>query len=589
MVSTLWLVGGGVLLYTFVAMALNSQGRLPDAVRVQGPITTIHTQRGKAFLNWLSEPKRFWRAWGNLGVGIALVVMIGSFGLVAFAALQAVQNPQPSPLNEPQNVLAIPGVNDFLPLSVAPEIIAGLVIGLVVHEGGHGLLCRVEDIDIESMGLALLAFIPIGAFVEPDESSRNDASRGGQTRMFAAGVTNNFAIAVLCFLLLFGPVAGAIGVAAGVPVGGSLPGSPARQAGLEEGAVIASVDGQSVADADEMQAVLANSSTEQVTVELRDGSRLDVTREVLVTTAVRSAPVDVNETITAVNGSEISTASGFERAVASRPVADLTVRGADGTRTETVPIGTYSLVAEDGALASGTDLSGGETMIVTEIDGERTVDFDDLSAVLNGREPGDTVTVTGYVGGFDGDRRTYEIELGGSGSDAVLGVRIQRGVSGLVVDDFGVDVYPAGTFLTILGGDGGGDLGGIQRAYLALVLPFASLTLPEVGYNFAGFVGPVTEFYTVSGPLGLLGAGGTFLLANLLFWTAWINLIIGQFNCVPAYPLDGGHILRTTTESVVSRLPVTDGRALTSAVTTTVSVVMILGLLVMVFGPRLLG
>ncbi|TSD15170.1 metalloprotease [Haloglomus irregulare] len=589
MVSTLWLVGGGVLLYTFVAMALNSQGRLPDAVRVQGPITTIHTQRGKAFLNWLSEPRRFWRAWGNLGVGIALVVMIGSFGLVAFAALQAVQNPQPSPLNEPQNVLAIPGVNDFLPLSVAPEIIAGLVIGLVVHEGGHGLLCRVEDIDIESMGLALLAFIPIGAFVEPDESSRNDASRGGQTRMFAAGVTNNFAIAVLCFLLLFGPVAGAIGVAAGVPVGGSLPGSPARQAGLEEGAVIASVDGQSVADADEMQAVLANSSTEQVTVGLRDGSQLEVTREVLVTTAVRSAPVEVNETITAVNGSEISTASGFERAVASRPVADLTVRGADGTRTETVPIGTYSLVAEDGALASGTELSGGETMIVTDIGGERTVDFDDLSAVLDGREPGDTVTVTGYVGGFDGDRRTYEIELGGSGSDAVLGVRVQRGVSGLVVDDFGVDVYPAGTFLTILGGDGGGDLGGIQRAYLALVLPFASLTLPEVGYNFAGFVGPVTEFYTVSGPLGLLGAGGTFLLANLLFWTAWINLIIGQFNCVPAYPLDGGHILRTTTESVVSRLPVTDGRALTSAVTTTVSVVMILGLLVMVFGPRLLG
>jgi membrane-associated protease RseP (regulator of RpoE activity) len=109
-----------------------------------------------------------------------------------------------------------------------------------------------------------------------------------------------------------------------------------------------------------------------------------------------------------------------------------------------------------------------------------------------------------------------------------------------------------------------------------------------VGYNFAGFVGPVTNFYTVSGPLGLLGAGFAFFLANLLFWTAWINLIIGQFNCVPAYPLDGGHILRTTTETVVSRLPVSNGRALTSAVTTTVSIVMILGLLVMVFGPRLL-
>jgi membrane-associated protease RseP (regulator of RpoE activity) len=588
MVSTLWLVGGGVVLYTLVAMALKAQGRLPEAIRVSGPITTIHTQRGKAFLNWLAGPKRFWRAWGNLGVGIALVVMVGSFALVAFAAISAIQNPTPTALNEPQNVLAIPGVNEFLPLSVAPEILTGLLIGLVVHEGGHGLLCRVEDIDIESMGLALLAFIPIGAFVEPDEASRNRASRGGQTRMFAAGVTNNFAVSVLAFLLLFGPVAGSISVAAGVPIGGSLPGSPAQDAGIDRGTVITSVDGEPVENADAMQAALSDSTADTVPVGLKGGGTATVQREVLVTVAVRDGPIAVNETITAVNGTDVSTVGSFEDAVESRAVADLTVRGANGTRSVTIPVGTYSLVAPDGALASGTDLSGGETVIVTSIAGERTVDFDDLSAVLDEREPGDTVPLTGYVGGFDGERRTFEVELGGSGSDAQLGVRVQRGVSGFVLDDFGVDVYPADTFLTVLGGDGGGGIGGIERAYLTLVLPFASLTLPNVGYNFAGFVGPVTNFYSVSGPLGLLGPGLVFLLANLLFWTAWINLIIGQFNCVPTYPLDGGHILRTSTETVVSRLPVSDGRALTSAVTTTVSLVMIVGLLVMVFGPRLL-
>jgi membrane-associated protease RseP (regulator of RpoE activity) len=588
MVSTLWLVGGGIVLYTLVAMGLKAQGRLPRAVRVSGPITTIHTQRGKAFLNWLAQPKRFWRAWGNLGVGIALVVMVGSFALVAFAAVSAIQNPTPTALNEPQNVLAIPGVNDFLPLSVAPEILTGLLIGLVVHEGGHGLLCRVEDIDIESMGLALLAFIPIGAFVEPSEASRNRASRGGQTRMFAAGVTNNFAISVVAFLLLFGPVAGSISVAAGVPVGGALQGSPAQDAGIDRGTVITSVAGEPVADADAMQATLAESRADSVPVELEGGETVTVQREVLVTVAVRDAPIAVNETVTAVNGSRVSTVGDFEDAVESRHVADLTVRNESGSRSVRLPIGTYSLVAPDGALAGQTGLSGGETVIVTAIDGNRTVDFDDLSAVLDARQPGDTVSVTGYVGGYDGERRTVEVSLGGSESDAQLGVRVQRGVSGFVLDDFGVDVYPADTFLTVLGGDGGGDLGGIERAYLTLVLPFASLTLPEVGYNFAGFVGPVTNFYTVSGPLGLLGAGVAFFLANLLFWTAWINLIIGQFNCVPTYPLDGGHILRTTTETVVSRLPVSNGRALTSAVTTTVSIVMILGLLVMVFGPRLL-
>ncbi len=588
MVSTLWLVGGGIVLYTLVAMGLKAQGRLPRAVRVSGPITTIHTQRGKAFLNWLAQPKRFWRAWGNLGVGIALVVMVGSFALVAFAAVSAIQNPTPTALNEPQNVLAIPGVNDFLPLSVAPEILTGLLIGLVVHEGGHGLLCRVEDIDIESMGLALLAFIPIGAFVEPSEASRNRASRGGQTRMFAAGVTNNFAISVVAFLLLFGPVAGSISVAAGVPVGGALQGSPAQDAGIDRGTVITSVAGEPVADADAMQATLAESRADSVPVEIEGGETVTVQREVLVTVAVRDAPIAVNETVTAVNGSRVSTVGDFEDAVESRHVADLTVRNESGSRSVRLPIGTYSLVAPDGALAGQTGLSGGETVIVTAIDGNRTVDFDDLSAVLDARQPGDTVSVTGYVGGYDGERRTVEVSLGGSESDAQLGVRVQRGVSGFVLDDFGVDVYPADTFLTVLGGDGGGDLGGIERAYLTLVLPFASLTLPEVGYNFAGFVGPVTNFYTVSGPLGLLGAGVAFFLANLLFWTAWINLIIGQFNCVPTYPLDGGHILRTTTETVVSRLPVSNGRALTSAVTTTVSIVMILGLLVMVFGPRLL-
>jgi membrane-associated protease RseP (regulator of RpoE activity) len=588
MVDTLWLVGGGIVLYTLVAMTLRARGLLPDSVRVQGPITTVHTQRGKAFLDWLATPRRFWRAWGNLGVGIALVVMIGSFALVAFAAISAVQNPQPSALNEPRNVLAIPGVNDFLPLSAAVEIIGGLLIGLVVHEGGHGLLCRVEDIDIDSMGIALLAFIPIGAFVEPDEASRKRASRGGQTRMFAAGVTNNFAVTVVAFLLLFGPVAGSLAVVSGVPVGGSLPGSSAREAGIDRGAVITGIEGQSVADADAMQAALANTSAGSVRVDLQDGDPVTVEREVLVTEATAGAPVDVNQTVTAVNGTAVATVGGFRDAVADRPVAELTVRDGDTTETVVSPIGTYSLVAEGGALASGAGVSPGDRVIVTSIAGERTLDFQDLSRVLDGYDPGDTVTVVGYVGGVDGERRSFEVELGGDDGESVLGVRVQRGISGFVVDDFGVDVYPAGAFLSILGGGDGGGLGGIERAYLTLVLPFAGLTLPNIGYNFAGFLGPVTNFYTVSGPLAALGPGVAFFVANLLFWTAWINLIIGQFNCVPTYPLDGGHILRTTTESVVSRLPVSDARAVTSAVTTTVSLVMIVGLLVMVFGPRLL-
>jgi membrane-associated protease RseP (regulator of RpoE activity) len=593
MVDPLVMVLAGVVLYTVLATVLDMRGLLPESIRVSGPITTLHTQRGRDFLEWASGPTRFWRAWGNFGVGIALVVMVGSFLLVGFAAVQAVTNPQPTALNEPRNVLAIPGVNQFLPLSAAAEIVAGLVIGLVVHEGGHGLMCRVEEIDIESLGLAFLAFVPIGAFVEPDEDSRRRASRGGQTRMFAAGVTNNFAVTVIAFALLFGPVAGSISVVAGLPVGGVLPGSAAGEAGLERGDVVASVDGVNVSGSAEFDAALAEADGRTVRLGLKRGGSVDVSRSLTVTGAAAGAPVGVNATIAAVNGSAVHTEEAFRSAVADRRVATLTVREGAETRNVTAPLGAYTLPM-DGEAFAAAGAPVGEPVIITSIAGQRTVDNAALSSVLDGYAPDEEVRIVGHV---DGERRTWNVTLGAqtdAGERAFLGVSVQPGVSGLAVDDLGVNVYPAGTFLGAIGGGGGEgpDLlpggGPIRRAYVALVLPFARLTIPGLGYSFAGFVGPVANFYQVNGPLGVLGTGAGLFVANLLFWTAWINLIIGQFNCIPAYPLDGGHILRTSTETVVSRLPVEDGRAVTRAVTTTISLVMLAGVFLMVFGPRLL-
>jgi membrane-associated protease RseP (regulator of RpoE activity) len=477
-------------------------------------------------------------------------------------------------------------------LSVAPEIVFGLLVGLVVHEGGHGLLCRVEGIDVESMGLVFLAVIPIGAFVEPDEESQRLASRGGRTRMFAAGVTNNFAITVIAFALLFGPVAGSISAVAGVPVGGVLPGSAAGEAGLERGDVVASVNGVNVSGSAEFDAALAGAEDRTVRVGLKRGEVVEIGRELTVTGATAGAPAEVNATIAAVNGSAVYTEDAFRSAIEDRPVATLTVRDDEGTTDVTTPIGAYTLPMEGEAFADA-GAPAGEAVIVTFIDGERTVDNAALSAALDGYAPGDEVRIVGYV---DGERRTWSVTLRSppGGESAFLGVSVQPGVSGLTVDDLGVDVYPAGTFLGAIGGSGGEGPnllpGGspIRRAYIALVLPFAGLTIPGLGYSFAGFVGPVAGFYEVSGLLGVFGTGAGLFVANLLFWTAWINLIIGQFNCIPAYPLDGGHILRTSTETVVSRLPVEDGRAVTRAVTTTISLVMLAGVFLMVFGPRLL-
>ena len=147
--TLLWLLVG-VLLYTTVAMALKSRGVLPSALRVSGPVLTVHTKRGRAFLDRMAAPRRLWRAWGNFGVGIALVIMVVSFFGVLFAAVTAVTDPGAvGGITRPQDALVIPGVNQFLPWAAAVDILVGLLVGLVVHEGGHGLLCRVENIEIE--------------------------------------------------------------------------------------------------------------------------------------------------------------------------------------------------------------------------------------------------------------------------------------------------------------------------------------------------------------------------------------------------------------------------------------------------------
>jgi membrane-associated protease RseP (regulator of RpoE activity) len=592
--NTLLWVLVGVLVYSLVAKALQIRGYLPSAVRLQGPIATIHTRRGRALLTRLARPKRLWRAYSNVGVGVALVIMAGMFALLLVQALTILRNPPaPSAVNQPQNFLVVPGVNDFLPLAVAPEIVFGLLVGLVVHEGGHGLLCRVEDIDIESMGVVLLAFIPIGAFVEPDEESQGSANRGARTRMFAAGVTNNFVLTAVAFALLFGPVIAAVGVAPGVAVDGAYEGSPASVEGIDHGDRITAVAGANVTTERDLNDALLAAEERTVAVEI-DGERtVRVERSLTVVGSVGGNPANLTVEddpieVTAVNGTPVHTRGEFRAAVADGTFARIETTAGE----RTIPVGAYITgVAPDGPLANASAPTNA-TMIVTGIDGQRVTSSADLARVLDGYQEGDRVTVRAYV---DGEFETYDVRLGENPRDGngFVGVDIFPGTSGLLITDFGVRSYPAGAYLELLGGSGGeasATFSGLTDSafalvYVALVLPLASIVLGIP--NFPGFTPAVTNFYVVQGPLAPLG-DGVFILANTLFWAAWVNLQLGLFNCIPGYPLDGGRILRMGAEAVVSRLPVSDSPRVVRTITTSIGLTMLASLVLMIFGPQLL-
>ena len=77
-----------------------------------------------------------------------------------------------------------------------------------------------------------------------------------------------------------------------------------------------------------------------------------------------------------------------------------------------------------------------------------------------------------------------------------------------------------------------------------LILPLAALE--PIG-------GSTVHYFVLSGPLAGLGVGGFWVLANLLYWLAWMNLLLGLSNSLPLVPLDGGLLFRDFMASVAAR------------------------------------
>ncbi|MFZ1902754.1 MAG: site-2 protease family protein [Methanoregula sp.] len=241
-----------VAIYAISAYFIYRKKLWTDHIIFYGPIMAIKTARVK-FFDKFTAVRSFFKVYGTVGVIVVIIVSV-FMTVMLFVSIRytLIVRPEPTGIYEPQNILLLPGINDYVPSTFA--VWFAFFLTIVVHEFGHAILCRVEEIKVKGMGV-LLAVIPIGFFVEPDEEELEKTKGMPKVRMFGAGITNNLVVGFSCFvllILLFGIVVPATQPA----IHGIYQGYPADNASVPQGSVVTAINGIPVASRADVSTLL---------------------------------------------------------------------------------------------------------------------------------------------------------------------------------------------------------------------------------------------------------------------------------------------------------------------------------------------
>ncbi|MCX6802518.1 MAG: site-2 protease family protein [Candidatus Diapherotrites archaeon] len=140
-------------------------------------------------------------AFSVFGIAGFMVVLlaISAFGIISRFLLGQPSCPSVAPL--------LPGIQ----LPQVPYIIPlyawiGIFFAMILHEASHGIKALHEMVKVKSSGILLFGFLPLGAFVEPDEEMLKAVSEKARMGVFSAGPSANLfsMIPVFAVLLLVG-------------------------------------------------------------------------------------------------------------------------------------------------------------------------------------------------------------------------------------------------------------------------------------------------------------------------------------------------------------------------------------------------
>ena len=168
----------------------------------------------------------------------------------------------------PQANLLIPGLNPLLPWTYGW---IALVVTIVIHEAGHGIVARVYDAKVESTGLVLFLIFPIGAFVNIQREELEKTPLRRKCSILTAGPLNNMILAVASLIALYfvvsslSPLPGS-DENSSVMVGEVRSGSLAEELGITQGSTIQSIDGKEIISLSDVGQVLRSSEGETINV-----------------------------------------------------------------------------------------------------------------------------------------------------------------------------------------------------------------------------------------------------------------------------------------------------------------------------------
>ena len=213
------------------------------------PLVIIKTSRGQSLLEKLSK-FRFISILSWISLFLMPVFSLLAISILLLTASLYLSFPEVREIARetgPQGALLIPGINPYLP------IIYGWIaifIGIVIHELSHGVIARAVDIPVRSSGVMLFLFLPIGAFVEVDDTKLDSTSFKKSGRIIAAGSGSNIVVGLISLLLLVGVVNTMEPIADGIPVSQIVVDSPANIAGLLPGDIVTHFNNIPVTDPD---------------------------------------------------------------------------------------------------------------------------------------------------------------------------------------------------------------------------------------------------------------------------------------------------------------------------------------------------